>query len=621
MCRIAGLYDPVQEQGLVNSLHHMQETLAHGGPDDAGIYVDPSIPFGMAHRRLSIIDLSAAGHQPMHHPALPLVIVYNGEIYNYRALRALLEKAGERFTTVTDTEVLLKGYARMGPAFLHQLRGMFAFAIWDEAQKCLFLARDRFGIKPLYYGQLQQKFCFASELKVLRALDVSPQLSLLAASAFLQSGSVPAPLTIYEGMQALPPGHYLEVDFSEGKPAYSQPVCWWNFMDLQKATVGLFAAPRRRYVSRPRRQGSYDAEARTQIRRSLLHTIEAHLVADVEVGAFLSGGIDSTAIVSLMRQLGCSQIHTFSMVFPGHPLDESAYARQVARLYGTHHQEQAVTLQDLVGDWQHILQAMDQPTIDGVNTYFVSKLARAAGLKVVLSGLGGDELFGGYPSFRWVPSLQRWQSWPWFPPLLRFVSRRWPDDRRRRIQAYLQDRHRPAAAFRLIRGLFTAAELQAMGMPEIYAYPQDGECDCMLEIFTPLQYVSCLESRQYMCNQLLRDSDVFSMAHGLELRVPFVDHELYAAVWPYLDSGYSAVYPKRLLVEAVGDLPSYVVQRPKQGFTFPLGQWIRQDPLKTYIEEGLHRLEQEWDMQLDHVSLQKSHWSRTWALFVLSQFV
>ncbi|SFV31393.1 asparagine synthase (glutamine-hydrolyzing) [Thermoflavifilum thermophilum] len=627
MCRIAGLYDP-ESPDVAGKLLRMRDAMHRGGPDDAGMYLSPHLPLGLAHRRLSVIDLSQAGHQPMCHDMRPLVITFNGEIYNYRELRQNLMDAGEHFHTATDTEVILRGYARMGMDILPRLRGMFAFAIWDEEQRELLLVRDRMGIKPLYYGLQGTRFFFASELKAFRQAGFPLPVSLEAAAAFLQTGSIPVPLTLYENVWALPPGHYVRVQWRQDQPVVDEPTCWWCFTDLL-ATAQVRAGS----------QG-YTPEAREAVRQALIDSLQVHLVADVEVGAFLSGGIDSTAIVSLLRQIGVPDIRTVSVVFPGHELDESNYARLAASHFHTRHEEVVVTLPDLLGQWEDMLGVMDQPTIDGLNVYMVSQAARKAGLKVVLSGLGGDELFGGYPSFRWVPRLRRWQASRWLPLAVQIAAWRARSvDRRRRLQAFVQQRQDPRAAYRLVRGLFTDAELQEMRWPSpLPANPyadltdaparktpaspgHDRKDDKIEQVLTPLQYVSYLESRYYMRNQLLRDADVFSMAHGLELRVPFVDHHLYAAVWPYLDAAYRHGYPKRLLVEATGSLPLAIIHRPKQGFTFPFADWIRQEPLCGQIADGLHRLSKTLDLRLEGLCLPDSHWSRTWALFVLSQFV
>jgi len=623
MCRIAGLYDP-ESTDLKAVLLRMRDAMQRGGPDDAGMYLSPDLPFGLAHRRLSVIDLSEAGRQPMCHDARPLVITFNGEIYNYQDLRKAFMADGEPFRTATDTEVILRGYARLGVDILPRLRGMFAFAIWDEEQRELLLARDRMGIKPLYYGMQGRRFFFASELKAFREAGFPLTVSQQAAAAFLQAGSIPAPLTLYKEVKALPPGHYVRVHWREGRPVVEPPVCWWRFTDL------LSSASMK--SSRPGSAGGYAPEVRDAVRRALIDTLQAHLIADVEVGAFLSGGIDSTAIISLLRQMGVSDIRTVSVVFPGHELDESHYARLAADRFGVRHEEVVVTANDILNEWEDIFQVMDQPTIDGLNVYVVSQAARRAGLKVVLSGLGGDELFGGYPSFRWVPRLRRWQSSRWLPLIMQLAAAKTKMvDRRRRLQAFVQQRQDPLAAYRLVRGLFTDAELQpwlnrGASLPTANAYGGPTEADSCDDgyaewVLTPLQYVSYLETTHYMRNQLLRDADVFSMAHGLELRVPFVDHELYAAVLPHLDAAYRSGYPKRLLVEAVGMLPMAIVERRKQGFTFPLADWIRQEPMRSRIAEGLHRLSSTLGLQVDRLSLLESHWSRTWALYVLSRFM
>ncbi|MCX8104712.1 MAG: asparagine synthase (glutamine-hydrolyzing) [Ignavibacterium album] len=717
MCGIFGVINTkeiIDESRVISA----RDVLAHRGPDDAGVYFsqtksrfdkaqrdtlnyvadedkNPNPVFvALAHRRLSIIDLSPAAHQPMTSEDGRFTIVYNGEIYNYKDLSKqlivnrnqpdpnyplptnhrhpeLVEGHYSLFTN-SDTEVILNLYAQYGKNCLNMLRGMFAFAIWDDKEKTLFAARDRFGIKPFYYLQSENEFIFSSELKAINHYKGNLTTNYNALDAFLRTGSVPAPMTIYNEVKALMPGNYLIMH-----NAQCSIFNYWCFNDLfiksEKIRIGQLAVDNKQMTNENPENSinqssnhssiqsfnhsiiqsrKYDDNARQIIREALLDTVRAHLVADVEVGAFLSGGIDSTAIVSLMRQVGKEKIKTVSIVFPESRFDESKYSRLVAKKYNTEHVEIPFYEKDLLDDLDKIFSVMDQPTIDGINTYFVSKAASQAGLKVVLSGLGGDELFGGYPSFYRIPKYKRIKNLPFARLIMRALAPLLKNKLPAKAIHYMKNPDEPNAEYRLVRGLFTEEELSTIGwkphsnyasalslqssvfshqiMNDSAMYKEShfdyAQCDKDAEEFSELVKVSYLESCFYMRDQLLRDSDVFSMAHSLELRVPFVDHKLYEAVLPYLDDAYDKNFPKKMLVEAVGDLPEEIVHRPKMGFTFPFEDWIRNGQLKDLIIERLKKLNPELNTCLptgktEHLPLNinKLHWSRLWALFIISK--
>jgi asparagine synthase (glutamine-hydrolysing) len=524
-----------------------------------------------------------------------------------------------------------------GSDCLKRLRGMFAFAIWDDKEKKLFAARDRFGVKPFYYMHCEKEFIFSSELKAIKHYKNGLTLSMQGMDAFLRTGSVPAPLTIYEETKALMPGQLLEIQNSKFEIRN-----YWSFSELiatchtERSRSVTSAAGNVNSTNAVRRnlkgtQLPYNSESKKIIRDSLLDSVKAHMVSDVEVGAFLSGGIDSTAIVSLMRQAGQEKIKTISVTFPGHQLDESKYSNIAAKKYQTDHFEYKLQEDELLNDFDKILDTMDQPTIDGINTYFVSKAAASFGLKVVLSGIGGDELFGGYPSFINIPKYQRIKSLPFAKSLMKAAGFLMNEKLPAKAIEYFKNPDAPNAEYKLIRGLFTDAELHSLGWyyrnvistnkvrrnPEDFSVAnQSGAKAGSFEMtgnygssfwqrpestnhllshpelvegsLSPLQYISYLESCFYMRNQLLRDSDVFSMAHSLELRVPFVDNLLYSSVLPYLDDGFNKSFPKKMLVDAVGDLPAEIVHRQKQGFTFPFADWIRKGKIKDSINDSLN---------------------------------
>ncbi|MCL6495355.1 MAG: hypothetical protein K6T54_11335 [Ignavibacterium sp.] len=721
MCGIFGVIN-IKKPIDVSRVLAARDFLTHRGPDDAGLYlsstnasIQPNV--ALAHRRLSIIDLSPAAHQPMVTEDGRYTIVYNGEIYNFGELRQKIKDQRKKLNSKSDTEVILYLYSKYGKDCLHFLRGMFAFAIWDDKEKTLFAARDRFGIKPFYYlydanpsdGEAglstgMVEFIFSSELKAIKHYKGNLTINNDALDAFLRTGSVPAPMTIYNEVASLIPGHYITINNS--KCTIDK---YWEFSDLfRKSAVGSWqlaneesktmdsrmsadkavksendgqdinrseenvvlsearnlrdgnisqsnnqsvpspeglALPEMmndvtqslRGTTRPsakqERLGNlpYNEEAKKKIREALLDTIKAHLVSDVEVGAFLSGGIDSTAIVSLMRQCGKEKIKTLSIVFPDSRFDESKYSRLAAKKYNTEHVEIPFYEKDLLDDFENIMAVMDQPTIDGINTYFVSKAAKQAGLKVVLSGLGGDELFGGYPSFNLIPKYRRIKNLPFAKMFMKFAAPLLRNKLPAKAIHYMKNPNEPDAEYKLMRGLFTDDELQSMGWKSnslqyleissqrsnVFAIPTSREKQSL----SKLQYVSMMESCYYMRNQLLRDSDVFSMAHSIELRVPFVDHLLYEAVLPYLDSAYDKNFPKKMLVDAVGDIPDEIVHRPKMGFTFPFEDWIRNGQLKDLMTDSIKNLNSNFNLYPFFFNLDKTHWSRLWALFILNRYI
>jgi len=570
----------------------MQEAIRQRGPDSQGEFFDPNFQIGLAHTRLSILDLSSAGHQPMHSEDGILSIVFNGEIYNFQTLRAELISQGVRFHSSTDTEVLLALYKRYGDRCVERLEGMFAFAIWNSRDQTLFLARDPLGIKPLYYWDLNGRFAFASELRSLLKADLGPKrICPKALAGFLMMGSVQEPTSLVAGIMCLPAGHWMKVQ--DGNTVIKK---YWS--------LDFFGG------------NGQQNNVVLQTRRSLEESIKRHFVADVPVGIFLSGGIDSTALVALARASGHERLSTFCISFNENEFNEGDLACRTAKHFGTDHQDWRMTPDDghsLMGDF---LSAMDQPSNDGFNTYCVSKFARDSGLKVVLSGVGGDEVFGGYPSFRRVPQLVAWHKRLGFSRRVasagvkntgRFLSRR------RRLQMarlsdFLAGDGTPASAYRAIRSFYTANEairlaehytgggLKSVEFPDQEPQPTIGDS------------VSELEILQYMKNQLLKDSDVMSMAHGLELRTPFVDSRFIDSI-SKIPAVQRLEFGKRLLLKAVPEVPEWVANQRKRGFRFPFEQWgdLEWKPMFEKIDR---------DSPCETVT-----WYRRWLLFTLEHFV
>lgn len=507
------------------------------------------------HTRLSVLDPTPAGHQPMTVAGDRFTITYNGEIYNFKALRDSLMRSGVAFRSATDTEVILRLYEAEGPSFVERLRGMFALAIWDERERTCFLARDRFGIKPLYYHHGRGVLTFASEVRALLAAGVPASVDAGAAYQYFRTGSVPEPLTLIEDVRALEAGHYLE--WRDGHIAIRK---YWE-------------------VTFPDADPGVDAAAIT--REALLDSVSHHFVSDVPVGIFLSGGMDSTALVALARSQRAGELRTFSLAFPGTPIDEGPDARRTASQFQTTHHEFTLDAQAAKALFDQFLAAADQPSIDGFNTFVVCHFARQHDTKVVLSGLGGDELFGGYPSFRNVPRLARIGQVAQFGGALSAAAIRIAGgvygSRIGRLSDLLDGPSTLEHAYAVFRGIY--AHNEALALTEHYVgKPAASEESPGAPVADPTleDGVSRLELTKYMRNQLLRDSDVMSMASGVEVRVPFIDSVLFERL-SRLPADQRLEQGKALLYRAVPEIPESVARRPKRGFVLPLDRWLEDD--------------------------------------------
>lgn len=569
MCGIAGHFawsadaPPVDRDALVRT----RDDMAARGPDGRGIWLDAERRVGLAHRRLAVIDPSEAGSQPMALDGGRLVIAFNGEIYNFRELRRGLEAAGRRFTTASDTEVLLHLYDRGGPGMVDKLRGMFAFAIWDAGRRGLFLARDGFGIKPLYYADTGGVLRFASQVKALLAgggIDAAP--SAAGRAGFFVWGYVPEPWTFFEHIRCLPAGCTLWVD---GRGART-PARHFD-VGAVLADAGETAA-----------NAAPDA-----LRDAVRDTVRHHLVSDVPVGAFLSAGLDSATVVAHAASLAPGTLQSVTLVFDefaGARHDEGPQAREIAARCGTRHRARRVTSEDFADAYDGVRRAMDQPSIDGVNSYFVSRAAAETGLKVALSGVGGDELFGGYSSFSDIPRAVRL-----FAPLRRL--RRVGETCRRLLAPVARAAASPkyaslleygttwADAYLLRRALFMPWELPSVMDPDM---AREGWADVDAErrarprldgLKTPRAKVCVLELVWYLRNQLLRDPDWAGMAHGLEIRTPLVDTFFFRRIAPMLVTE-SPPGKRDLASTPAVALPHSVLERPKTGFAVPMREWL-----------------------------------------------
>ncbi len=580
MCGIVGLFAYRGDHGVDrDELIAIRDHMVSRGPDGEGAWVSSDGRVALGHRRLAIIDLTEGGRQPMASADGTTVLSYNGEIYNYADLRTELETEGHRFRSQSDTEVLLELYRARGERMFDALRGMYAFTLWDAKKGAMLVARDPFGIKPLYVADDGSTLRVASQVKALVAGGrVDGDQDAAAAAGFYLFGSVPEPFTIARGVRALPAGSYR----------------WCDERGL--------GATRRHFdlaaeMGRARSLGDRVAGPRELIHDAVVDSVRHHMVADVPVGAFLSAGVDSCTLVSRMQDLarssGAADLRTITLAFDelaGHWVDESPLAGDAARLYGTEHHRRLVTRAEFERDLPGIIAAMDQPSIDGINTWFVSKATRELGLKVAVSGLGGDELFGGYGrTFDWIPQWQpklaalsrlpglttAWRrALRWEPMMTRLqAAPKWAE-----LLALGRDL---PGAYLLRRGVFLPDELgEVMGEDRAReGLARLAPFDMIRQVVTPdpgddYTRIATLESSLYMRNQLLRDSDWASMAHSLELRVPLVDATLWKAVVPALVRERRSS-DKRLLAEvATPHLPRDSFARPKTGFFVPVQRWL-----------------------------------------------
>lgn len=614
MCGIAGIVRLEGEATAADraAAERMLAAQQNRGPDGQGLRI--SGPVVLGHRRLSIIDLSNVASQPMPNETRDVWVTFNGEIYNYRELRSELKAAGHEFESSSDTEVLVHGYEEWGAEKLYRrLRGMFAYAIQDERRRSedgapfFFAARDRLGIKPFYYTVSAGRFAFASEVKaLLRGGIVAARPDRRSLAAFLSLGSIPFPRTWLEGVECLAPGHGLEVS--------RKGVTVRKFWDL-----------------------SYDAAADDASLGCLLQdSVARHLVADVPVGVFLSGGVDSAGVACLAARGHAAPVRTLTIVFDEQEFSEASIARDFARSFGAEHQEIRVTSADFEHAIPQFLDSMDQPTADGVNTWFVSRAAREAGLKVVLSGLGGDEVFFGYPHYRPLADGsgmlgsymrsgalgRRMMGWS-----ASLYGRAIGAEKWKRFD-YCRNRPLHESLYLLIRGFFPPDHVERLtgaSTTEIEGALEDSFS--AIRIFGENGHVEpnrfhYIEMKRYLHDQLLRDSDVFSMANSIELRVPLLDDPLVEAGC-HIPAGekIASGMNKPKLVEAIADARvRETAARPKRGFVFPFAAWMRHHA-DAFEERAL-----AGDM-LERPAVRacwkefragRLHWSRAWATVVLA---
>jgi asparagine synthase (glutamine-hydrolysing) len=635
MCGIAGIIGRLDEPNRA-ALERMSDAMVHRGPDASGTWVSAPDARGwgalLAHRRLSILDLSPAGAQPMVDPVTGHVVVFNGEIYNFDDLRRRLVAEGQEFQSTGDTAVMLRALGLHGPGAVSWLRGMFAFACWDPKQRRLLLARDPLGIKPLYLARKWDpdagwSVAFASEVRALLASGLlgTPHLDPQGVASSVWNGFVVGPGTAVKGVDLLWPGRLLELD-GAGKELRQED--FWRIPD------------------RPP-DPTMDEDGLAAI---LEEGLKLHLASDVPLAVFLSGGVDSSVMANLAQRAAQSPIHTFTLAFEEQDLNEGPIARRIAAAIGTQHHEVVLTEGRFVENLETALDSLDQPTFDGLNAYYMSHAIRSAGFTVALSGTGGDELFGGYTSYRDLPVLQRWSRCAaWVPrglqvaaamlatwPLRRSGGAVPPQTRWAKLPEMVRHGDDLLALYQLAYALFLPGfqrELLASGFAEPLA---DGLPLAMHQrviaetrVRTPLSAISVMEQRLFLGERLLRDNDVASMASSLEQRVPLVDQVLFESVDRLPDRARYLPLGRKAMLQRIGlrGLDPALFERPKSGFVLPVDRWIRSG-LKDAMDQTLRDPQAIAPAGLDPVAVERlwrdfldgapgMYWSRVWSVYVL----
>jgi asparagine synthase (glutamine-hydrolysing) len=593
MCRIAGKISKTEVADFKDNLKEMLKAMAHGGPDDEGIYIEGQVALG--HRRLSIIDLSKAGHQPMLSENRDLVISFNGEIYNYLELKKELEANGFLFHTATDTEVILNAYRFWGVKSFIRLEGIFAFALYDKEQHLFYLVSDHIGVKPIYYALDDHELLFSSEVRAFKTVNHHWKENEDWKILFLAFGSIPHPFTTFSEVAQLPPGHYLKLDIRNFQHQF---VCYYGINELEYSIHSK-------------------EEALVQIQFSLQKAIRKNLISDAPLGVFLSGGIDSSLITLLTDQL-LPNFRTLSVNFDDALYDEHFYQQLVLeKTENVEHTSHRVTEHMFWQCLDDIWKAMDQPSIDAVNAYFVARFAKIEGIRAVLSGIGADEVFGGYASFKRIKWMRLIRRLPFKNRVGKFLSR-FKNSWGRLVYLQLPG---VIGDYLFLRGIFTPAEIaRQLKVQERkvwsvleqvpFAHPQQTN---------DIEYAALLEKNVYMRNQLLKDTDYMGMWHGVEVRVPFLDVELLKKVLSIPPSiRYVTGWPKYLLTASHQDLlPHKIIFRKKKGFTFPFSIWMHHSAkrFRALMPEGI-----ETDAVAHEFAHGRCHWSKCWSLAVLNQF-
>lgn len=591
MCRIAGVISPTfNKEELSSIVNKMCRVQKHGGPDDEGLYTGSTFNGALGHCRLSIIDITASGHQPMTYLSQRFVISYNGEIYNYREIREELRMEGYSFTSQSDTEVILAAYDKWGTGAFERFNGMFAFAICDTKKNEMVLARDVSGIKPVYYSHTQNGFAFASEVRALKLLPHYQDENKNWRVYLMAYGHLPEPVTTVAGIVPVPKGHFVKYDIT-----------------TNTITTGCFE--RLKYLEKI----NHHREATALIKQVLDESVKRHLISDAPIGVFLSGGLDSS-IIAMLAAKHQQQLNTVSIYFDNTEYSEKKYQDELLKGLSCSHHQFLLSENSFHASLPSIIRAMDLPCCDGINTWFISKYAKESGLKAVLSGIGGDELFGGYPSFKRMRTALLLSRLP--DKILK--AGQFTSYKKLKRLCYLGI-DSPVGKYLFLRGQFIPSDIAQFlnaDESEIWKILEEQPLLPDINYLSVPNQASWLETNMYMQNQLLRDADTMSMAHGLEIRVPYLDKE-FAGLALKIQSNlkYKSGLGKQLLIDSFKDIvPSMVWNRPKMGFSFPFKEWLSH-PSYAIAPDGTN-------LAAYHAKLTSNqmHWSQFFTLLLLHTY-
>ena len=601
MCRIAGINCDLNNSSysLLEVINAMTDKMERGGPDDRGIYIDEVNSVALGNRRLSVIDLSENGHQPMHDDTGNIHITYNGEVYNFKEIRNDLINRGSEFISQSDTEVVLKAYREWGPQSFSRLNGMYSYAIYDRNMGSIYLVRDRCGIKPLYYSYINKNLVFASEIKSFYEIDSNWERSEDWKIYFLLFGHIPEPFTILKNVFMLPRGSYMRFNLHDRTyriTNYESTEYDEKIYDIDEAVVG--------------------------VRDNVTAAVKNQLISDAPLGVFLSGGIDSSLISLISSRYLGEELRTISIIFDEMEYSEEKYQAMIVDIIKSNHFSCRVSEKNFIDNIDNIFSSMDQPTTDGINSYFTSKCAHETGLKVVLSGLGGDELFGGYPSFEKLSKIWKFRK---FKDRLASIFNMFDIGYNQHLNkiSFLSIPN-PLSFYLLLRGLFSISSVA-----KILDINRSLVLDAIEKLYISPYYpghagefASIIESNLYMKNQLLRDTDFMSMWQSLEVRVPFLDNK----ILNYINSIDNKIRfinsdPKHLLKCAFSDLlPHNIANRKKAGFTFPFQKWMKNN-IDLILEMCAINQNKYAGLLVDRFRNGNLHWSRFWALVVQNKFI
>ena len=617
MCGINGIYNHKSLKDVENKVKLMNSLTKHRGPDYSNIYLDSSVCIG--HNRLSIIDLDSKSNQPFISADENLVLSYNGEIYNFLELKKELSKSYD-FKTKSDTEVIIAAYSLWGIEMVYKFNGMFSFALWDKSKEELFLCRDRFGIKPLYYIEVNQSIIFSSSIKALKSFS-HEELKIKEDDLldFLQYGTVHQPNTILDKVKSVPRGSFLMAGNQETKIFE-----YWNLFESNNSN-------------------KITSEPLKTVNKLLLESVEKRLISDVPYGIFLSGGIDSSILVAAASKVSTQKVNTFSIVFKEKGFDERKFSRQIASKYKTNHLELELNPEEILQQIEEPFKFMDHPSVDGINTFFISKQVHNQGFKMALSGAGSDELFAGYPVFKEVFELEN-KKWLYsFPPQLRNIFGKLLQLRNQSLKShkiaeilnlkllelpYFYPIFRKIFANNTIYKLCDIKNISTENYPFNWAF-NNLDTNNIGANYSLISKISALEIETYLQNVLLRDADQMGMANSLEIRVPFLDHNLVEYVLSLPNELKYPIYPKKLLIDSTkGWIPDEIIHRKKMGFVLPWEKWMKNE-LSSFCEESLLNLEDFSIFNMSQVNLLWKdfvkgnpyiNWLQIWSLVVLGKW-